>query len=249
MQPRRTVSSPVKTDPNAQFNSTYGTLISRFKAGDLIFGLKEVRARALDELAKFRFTGCYANAVTAVRKKEGPAPLKLLQRDHYAFLLKHRDKLLRPNGKPIPPLAHKGDQRSAAYRRACKLLLVDDDSNRTRTVHVLTENMDWQRICTKTFIDSLGVTNPDLSVTSSEMRAAYRYFKQHGVNHPKIIFYNEHGKIIDKLPWEQPALIPLFLEYDRQHQLKIDAEEAPTQSPPPDLDEPTSPSPKKIRYR
>jgi hypothetical protein len=237
MEPRRSISSPVKPNQNADFDSTYKTLISRFKAGDLIFGLRDVRARALEELDKFRFTGCFANAlndktVTLVLNNGDPTQLKLLQRQHFTFLSAHRNKLLRPHGKPIPALAHKGDQRSAAYRRACKLLLVDDGTERTWTVHVLTENMDWLRICSKEYKDTLGITHTDDSVTSSEIRAAYRYFKTHGKNHPNILFYDARVKLLNQLPWEQPALMPFFREYDRQHQLKIDYEEASTQSQP-----------------
>ncbi len=234
MQPRALdFENEVKSE--VKYQSTYANLLSKFKSGDLVYGLSQVRALAIIELNNNNFSSCIANAlnnrtVTLVLNNGDTTDLNNFKQAHAAFLHKNREYLKKPGGKPVPTLAYKGNIRSIAYRRACKLLLVEDSDERTRTVHVLTENINWERVCTKICNDKSGNPVADLSVTSSEMRAAYRYYRTHGKNHPLIIFYDKEGEVLEKMPWEQPALMPFFQEYDRQHQLKIDLENAPTQS-------------------
>jgi hypothetical protein len=237
-----TAADVAEDKPEVTYDSTYSVLISKFNSGDLVYGLATVRARALAELRKHNYYHCFANAlndktVTLVIDKMDKSPLKRLQQAHYDFLNNHLDYLNRLGGKPIPSLKEsKGDRRSIAYRRACKILLVDDDPNRTRKVHVMTENIDWQRVCTKSYLDANNTPQPDYSVTASEMRAAYRYFKNNGKNHPHIIFYDKNRQILEQAPWEQDELKPWFREYDAKHAAKVEVEEALTQSQP-DYDE------------
>ena len=244
MQPR--FPSPGNSEqPATGRQSTYATLLEKFEPGDLIFGLRETRERVLQELEKYNHTHCFANAlndrtITKVIRNEPTGELHPRKQEHGVFLTKHKTYLLSPNGKPVPALGYKGDVRSIAYRRACKLLLVDDAPERKYHRHVFIEGIDWQRVTTKTFVDALNVPHPDLSVTASEMRAAYRYFRDHGHEHPKITYYDEHGNIMLQTPWQQPHLSYLFREYDRLHQLKIEAEEASTDVDS-DPEEPSSP--------
>jgi hypothetical protein len=232
MQPRP--PSPSDSEqPAISRQSTYATLLEKFKPGDLIFGISQTRQRVVDELEKHGYSHCFANAlndktITKVIRNEPTDRLHVVKQAHGVFLNKHKTYLLSPHGKPIPALRYKGEVRSSAYRRACKLLLVDDAPERTYHTHVFVEGINWERVTTKTFVDALNVRHPDYSVTASEMRAAYRYYRDHGNEHPHITYYDEQGNILPQTPWQQPQLKPFFREYDRLHQLKIEAEEAST---------------------
>lgn len=71
--------------------------------------------------------------------------------------------------------------------------------------------VDWKRVCEK--------DKSDIGVTNSELRAAYRDEKKHGVN-PHIIFYNNEHKRLKQAPWHNKEIAPYFEEYDRKRKMK-----------------------------
>ena len=202
------------------------TLINNFQEGDLVYGLAEPRARIVAELKKLGYTYLFANTlndklVSLVIRQESPEGLADRKLSHFHFLNSQREYLIKPNGKPILAM-RKSNDVSAAYRRSCKATLIRRDDRRYN-VHFLLEGIDWERICTKKFDDTL-----DDSVTASELRAAYRDFLQHGV-HPNIIFYDQHLRPLDKAPWERPELVLFFDAYNKLRLANKELEEASTQ--------------------
>lgn len=195
------------------------SLYDNFKRGDLVFGLAKPRDTVIKILTKGGYTHTYSNALNGSVVElviAGTADAKTLyaldeiQRNHYYFLLKHRDYLLRKPGKEIP--ARPGEPEiGAAYRRACKLLLTNRDTSRMSCAHVVISDIDWARVCDK--------EKSGLGVTDSEMRAAYRDHRTHGKN-PNIFFYDAELTLLKESPWELPSVAEHFSRYEEKRQAK-----------------------------
>ena len=236
MKTRITAPAPASRseaiDTSACSQTSYASLLTRFQAGDLIFGLKETRRQVLKVLTQQGFHHCFANAlndktVTVVIQQQAIDQLPPFKQPHALFLRSRLAYLISPNGKPVFALKKKGDIRSIAYRRACKLLLVDDDESLTRHNHFFLAGIDWARVTSKTYTDAHAHTRIDDSVTASEIRAAYRYCKAYG-NHPRISFYAANGELTQP-PWQQPTLMPFFQAYDQLQEAKLRFEDADTE--------------------
>lgn len=197
-------------------------LYDSFRQGDLVFGLLEPRDVVIDQLGQRHYTHTYTNelnkkVVSMVVKKRTPCRKELQQLDssqlkNFHFLSKHSAYLLRRPGKPVPLHADDDDQTlGCAFRRACKLLLINRDSDRVFRAHILTEGIDWERVCDK--------EKSKLGVTDSEMRAAFRDYKAHGKN-PHILFYDAKLNLMDEAPWEKPDIKPMFEKYAREREAK-----------------------------
>jgi len=196
------------------------TIFDKFKQGDLVYGLIKPRDAVTEKLTKQGFTYTYANklndpAVSLVMKgssrREAEKTLDYTQTKHFRFLRRHADYLKRLPGRTIP-LMHDDPRCGAAYRRACKLLLINRDPDRKYKTHVMTKDIDWRRVCDK--------TKSGLGVTDSEMRAAFRDEIRHGRN-PNILFYDAELNLLSAPPWEKPELAGIFQSY-RDHILKKD---------------------------
>ena len=202
-----------------QKKATVKTLYSKFKQGDVVFGLDEPRSRVCAELRNRAFTHTLANELNSgvvnmiadeIMDKTSLNRLTPAKSEHYTFLSKHQDYLRRVPGKTIPTqLNHPGV--GAAYRRACKLLLINRDTGRTSNAHVVTTGIDWDRVCNK--------DKTDLGVTNSEMRAAYRDYCEHGKN-PHIFFYDEDLHRLKHPPWTRPEIKEQFDGYDEKRLAK-----------------------------
>lgn len=194
------------------------TLYEKFKRGDLVFGLAKPRDVVIHKLAEHGFTHTYSNAlnssvvemvVTGAVDAESLKKLDETQLKHFHFLSKHRDYLIRKPGKAIP--ARPGEPEiGAAYRRACKLLLINRDPERTCYAHVVINEIDWMRVCDK--------KKSGFGVTDSEMRAAYRDYCRYGKN-PFILFYDSKLNLLKDPPWTDPRVAEYFRLYDASKHL------------------------------
>ena len=194
-------------------------LYENFRQGDIVYGLLTPRNIVNDELHKRGYTNTYTNALNdpAVRlamnstlPAKATEELSQAQYKHFLFLSKHREYLNREPGRTIPNMLE--DRRlGAGCRRACKLLLINRDPERTYHAHVITTDIDWKRVCDK--------KKSGLGVTDSEMRSAYRDARLHGKN-PHILFYDKHLRLLETPPWEQPKIAEEFARYDLQRTAK-----------------------------
>lgn len=186
-------------------------LEDNFRQGDLLFGLsgpKYPRDKITDQLETNGFKNTYANTLNdgiveaVLKRKIDHTSTENPQLKHFFFLLGHRDYLLRQPGKKAPFIVD--EQLGAAYRRACKLLLINRDSKRTSRTHIITTGIRWAEICDK--------SKAKLSITCSELRAAFRDYLKHGKN-PHILFYNDKLEVMDHAPWEEKEIKPFFDAY------------------------------------
>ena len=190
------------------------SLHDNFKQGDLVFGLNSFLKPVHDKMCRNKFKHYYCNSLNGpvvpdVIKDKPPAKtLDNAQKKHYQFLLRHKDYLKKEDGKPILRSPLEPDV-SAAFRRACKLLLINREQNRNYTAHMILGDVDWQQVCDKTH---QGVTN-------SELRAVYRDISLHG-KHPNILFYNKKLELTEELPWEAENTKEIFAEYEQSRAKK-----------------------------
>ena len=206
---------PVADSKNeAEINTN--TVYDNFKQGDVLFGLVDERYEVDKKLKTSNYHHTVANRLNSpavdkiIKGKESAEDLAELdaeQKTHYQLLLKHKDYLTKQPGKPIQTISE--PIASAAYRRACKLLLINRDPERTYNAHFITNNVFWKRVCAKT----------DNGVTNSELRAAYRDYLKNGRN-PHIFFYDSNHKQMQRLPWEQEQFKHHWNEYNKTRENK-----------------------------
>lgn len=199
------LSFPLQS-PNSVFNL--------FRPGDLVYGLLKARNVVADELIKNGFRYVVANdlnesvvqhAVTGTKPVDGFSQRK---NQHFQFLKRFKDYLKRKPTKPVP-LMKDNPLVGGAFRRACKLLLINRELDRNYKTHMVTQRVDWRRVFDK----------KDTGVTNSEFRAAYRDYKKHGRN-PFILFYDANNELMQQAPWEKPEIAPYFEAYDKQRAMK-----------------------------
>lgn len=189
-------------------------LYDYFQHGDLVFGLNSFLRPVHNELRQRGFHHYYCIAlngdVVPAVVLESPCPKNLdtAEKKHYQFISKHKEYLQRSSGKPIRSSTLEPCV-SAAFRRACKLLLTNRDSDRNYKAHVVLGDIDWDLVCDKT---NQGITN-------SELRAAYRDASLHG-QHPNILFYNKDLKPSKDLPWHEEHNKKIFEEYEKTRAAK-----------------------------
>lgn len=137
----------VKFDAHAilhdyRFNRGYSSmpfkLLDLFKQGDLVYGLAQPRDKVLEVLTKEKYTHAYANALNDpaidlvmnnTSRSKAEKRLDEQQFKHFRFLRKHRAYLERTPGRAVP-LMQDRPREGAAYRRSCKLLLINRDPHR-----------------------------------------------------------------------------------------------------------------------
>jgi hypothetical protein len=218
------VDSNIKTK-----TSTPPTLYENFKQGDLLFGLFEERNKVSHIIKEKGFHHTIANklnnSVVDMVVKGSPAKAKIdklepEKHQHYTFLSKHRDYLIRQPGKPIPSVTD--PLVSAAYRRACKLLLINREPNRKSNAHFITNNIIWKRTCTKSLSQQ--------GITDSEIRAAYRDYQTNGSN-PHIFFYDSQYRQMKQPPWLLSPFKLHWQRYDATRKLKRTANSEKTEEP------------------
>jgi hypothetical protein len=209
------------TDANKKMKIETGstrTVYDNFKQGDLLFGLFEERRKVDKIIEKQGFHHTVANELNSSVVKmvaKGSAEkaeinkLDSEKRRHYTFLSKHRDYLIRQPGKPIATVSD--PLVSPAYRRACKLLLINREPDRTSNAHFITNNIIWKRACTKS-ISQQGVTD-------SEVRAAYRDYLKNGLN-PHIFFYDSQYRQMKQAPWLLDPFQHHWQKYNATRKLK-----------------------------
>lgn len=191
--------------PNKKLKIT--TLYDNFQQGDLIFGLNSFVKPIHQKLRQDGFHHYYCNSlngsvVSSVVLETPPSnTLDSSEKKHYQFLLRHKEYLQYPGGKPLPTGSMEPNV-SAAFRRACKLLLINRDSGRNYTAHMVLGDIDWNQVTDKT---NQGITN-------SELRAAYRDASLHG-KHPNILFYNRRLEST-QAPWNEKSNKKVFTEYE-----------------------------------
>ncbi|MDR3477707.1 MAG: hypothetical protein P4M14_06720 [Gammaproteobacteria bacterium] len=188
------------------------TVFANFKQGDLLFGLfaerqkvdKKIEAKGFHHTVANELNQDVVEMVVLGTTEDKIKQLEAEQLKHYHFLSKYRDYLIRKPGKPIS--AAKEPLVSAAYRRACKLLLINREPDRTATAHVITNKIIWKRACRKELSQQ--------GVTDSEMRAAYRDYQEHGSN-PHVLFYDANHRQMAMTPWELEPFKPHWEHYRR----------------------------------
>lgn len=182
-------------------------LLTKFKQGDLFFGLSTSNEETIDKLKMRKFHHTYANTLNGrtipIVVDQTPIPNDLSPEElaHINFLSQHRDYLLAPGGKPVPK--HKNDPNPThgiAFRRACKILVTK--AEKTRRVHFELDKIDLARTC--------NISSRDDGVTNSELRALYRDAQKNGPN-PHVFFYNRGRSV--KAPWLQRGKKRLWKEY------------------------------------
>ena len=199
------------------------TVFEMFTRGDVVFGLLDERAKVVKALKVSGYQNLVANdlndpAVNLIVNNEHTALKKDVDphiKQHQRMLMDHRTYLIKPDGKPIPTDTN-SPIVSSAYRRGCKLLLINRDKERVSNVHIITKGIDWKRLCHK--------VNPTTQVaceaiTGSEIRAVYRDEKKYGA-HPMIFFYDENHVVMQKRPWNTLALGHYFHHYEQQRNNK-----------------------------
>lgn len=204
-------------------DSSTKSIFDNFKQGDIVFGLLAPRQEVINKLAASGFQHTFANSLNtptislvlnqAPEEEKNATQISQLdpaQKQHFEFLNKHKDYLLFEPGKSVPTMKDTNPKVGAAYRRACKLLLINRE-NRTHTAHFVTKGIFWKRICDKT-IDNV-------SVTASELRAAYRDYKENGA-HPFIKFYDENNNEMPKPPWKMKEFRMHWENYNKTRKTK-----------------------------
>lgn len=219
------VAADLANEPVYKKSKTHApgsSVFDNFKQGDLLFGLLEPRNKVMDAIIKQNsdFHHMVANDlnepvikrvinndVLVVNKSE----LGSEEEKHFMFLSKHREYLLRQPGKT---LSHMSSEPiiGAAIRRACKLLLINREPDRTSRVHVITDGIVWKNVCDK--------PQSGLRITNSEMRAAYRDYKRNGLN-PHLFFYDVNKKLMPAPPWKLPQFKHHWEKYDKAMREKI----------------------------
>ncbi|OGT30669.1 MAG: hypothetical protein A3E87_06825 [Gammaproteobacteria bacterium RIFCSPHIGHO2_12_FULL_35_23] len=196
---------------------TTGTLADYFQQGDLIYGLAE-GIRAVIEIlqaAGFIYVDAASLNIPLVEKvitdeitPEYRATLTSEELEHLALLSKYKNTLLRSGGINPWPQDKESPKLNIAIRRACKLLIREAE-NQKRAIHVITDGMNFKRICEKH--DEKGL--PDVSISGGEIRTAYKYrrFKQ-------VYFYFRGKRTLP--PWEKTAFASHFKHYDYRRSLK-----------------------------
>lgn len=201
--------------PNYSLNSIY----NNFKQGDVVFGLYWPRALVIERLGLNGFTVTYAEALTRptvsyIMENASKKEMKKLipeQKQFAKFLQKHVDYLKRDGGKHFGATSEKDQKLDAAYRRACKLLLINRDTDRTYRAHFILNDLDWKRVCDN--------KQSGISVTGSELRAAYRDYRKNGPNQFIFFYNNDHSC---RAPWNQKHLVRHWQYYDELRKLKQD---------------------------
>jgi hypothetical protein len=168
----------------------------------LLFGLAQPPSAVNEKLKAQGFHHTLANNLNAttvpmitemqIANEVMIASFPVPQQQHFHLLNTHHSYMLRPHGKPISSVFDTHPVTSAAFRRACKLLLIHRDPNRTSTAHVITKEILWKKLCSKTLTQT--------GVTDSEIRTAYRDYLRCGHN-PHIIFYDKTLKQMPLAPW------------------------------------------------
>lgn len=202
----------VDKKPKTQTGSQI-SLFDNFKQGDLVYGLIGPRAEIIKSLKEKGFNHLYTNALNndvvemvVDDTTDGYEKLCGPKKENYQLLKKYRDYLCRQGGRPVPVMQY-NPIHGAAYRRACKLLLINREENRNYAAHVLTEGIEWERVCDK--------KQSKLGVTDSELRAAYRDFKKNGPN-PHIFFYDSKNTLMNQPPWNQPDQAKGWQQYEEE---------------------------------
>jgi hypothetical protein len=197
----RTRSKDTASFPKAPTTS----VLNQFQQGDLLFGLRQHIQPIANKLRSHYFMDVVANdriqpgipdLVNKRFNRHNPPVWGITKQSHYLYWLRHRHYLLKSGGKPLPD-----DNGSPAFRRACKLLLIDRHLSRKWRCHFITRGFNFKRACLKS----------DKGVTSSEMRAAFRDDKRHGKN-PNILFYNRHNCLASP-PWQTRDNKAYFEQY------------------------------------
>jgi hypothetical protein len=211
-----------KEEDSEAEESWFTNIFDKFKSGDLIFGLINQRNELGKQLIAQGFNDIYANdlnlpVVPSLMNNSGTTIThhKPHIAAHHQYLTANKAYLAKPNGKPIPA-SDNPDAISAAYRRACKLLLINRDPNRTSNAHIITDGIDWVRLCHKWDSQKKQTCH---AITGSEIRAVYRHEKEHGRN-PHIFFYDKQHMLMRRRPWETFSLGRPFQHYEQQLKLK-----------------------------
>jgi hypothetical protein len=218
----KTEEKPVEVPATKKIRSTVITpqpkkvqLVDNFKQGDILFGLMSARGPEKKLLKAKGFTDIIANDLNSIAVQiaiDETATLKTNNKpksdSHLEFLKRHKDYLTKPDGKPFPNSKLK-PRVSAAFRRACKLLLINREPDRTINAHIIIKNINWKRVCNKT---KLPHNKACAGITSSEMRAAYRDYVRSGPN-PHIFFYDRNNNLMPQPPWELEKYKPVFERY------------------------------------
>lgn len=220
--PRRNQPRVKRVKPLSFPREPEDSVYNEFSQGDLVFGLQEPQQTVAKRLAQQGFHHTYAQTLNGktvsklIKTSTVATPLAPEEEAHFDFLQQHQAYVLRsPPGKPLPVLAD-NPVLGSAFRRACKLLLMNRDPDRTSRAHVVTDKVDWARVCDKRL--SKG------GITDSELRAAYRDYLKHG-DHPHIFFYDSrHRRTL--APWKQPELVGFWRHYDEQRQRKRETQES-----------------------
>lgn len=200
------------------------SVYNRFKQGDLLYGFSDLRVEIGTRLFVKGFRDLFANdyneevidallaGKTEKEIKQDEKKFPPNKSSHFHFLSKFKNYLLR---KPYKLLPSKADdlKTATAIRRACKLLLINREGK--RSTHMLTKDVDWKRVCNKKRLNG----DQDLSVTYSELRAAFRDHQLYGEN-PHIFFYDKHHRLMKEPPWKDPDIAPLFAEYEKKSKMK-----------------------------
>ena len=193
--------------------SSNETLLSRFKQGDLIYGIGDnpssrYRDEAICNLKSNKFHHIISGdlnreaipLITNFQKEEEESKISFLskeEKEHYHFLERHRSYLTQEGGKIR---SEKNDPLfDSILRRACKLLIWHASEN--SRIHFELSGIDMTRVCLK----------QDKGITGSELRAAYRDSKKQGKNNPFVFFYI-NGIPCDP-PWEQEQYRNLWDSY------------------------------------
>ncbi len=197
------------------------TVFTHFRQGDVIFGLIDERFKVEKQLLKQGYSDLVANNLneSVIMSLSNNKEIRFQGKwhiDYHAKLLtKHKDYLFKPNGKPIPQSKDPA-AISAAFRRACKLMVIHRSRDRVSNVHIITKGIDWKRLCHKV---KPGDASVCAGITNSEIRAIYRDEKRHGL-HPNIFFYDNDQVMMKKRPWDTLALSHHFRHYEQQRNNK-----------------------------
>lgn len=192
-------------------------LLDDFKRGDILFGLTSKREKYFEKLDNEQHQYYSANHLNIPLVSEllqgelDNEKIKTLpdeQKNHARLLLKHSEVLTKNGGKD-PWNKEKIEQklRAIAIRRACKLLVKTAKENTgIGSIRFLLDGIDMKRVCSRKTTDG----KLDTSITSGELRAAYRTRSQ---NNGAVFFYNKGLQVC--APWEQEAYKQHWLEYEK----------------------------------
>lgn len=212
MTQKRTANEAALSTTRPQRLST-GTLLSRFQNGDILFGLTQTSDRYVRQL-KERFTYVRAfeinnpsveKVVTQSDTNEYTKTLSGQSLKHFNLLKQARPYLTLPGGKhPWPSNSSWIPAVAIAIRRACKLIIYSA-KQQGRHIHFNLDGISLYRVVDK---QDNGV--PDVSITSAELRAAYRH---RDIIAGHITFYR--GGKPCAAPWDKHA--KTFSLWQRYH--------------------------------